>query len=82
MLDTATGIVPVKVDSVWVKLLPVFGEAIVIVPIPLAFPDKATCDILILYTTVQFEPDETVTVTPVATETVPALMAFCPDAIV
>ena len=59
-----------------------FGEARVIVPVPLALPCIATCDMFFPYTTVQTEPVEIVTVIPLATLTVPALNPLFPDAIV
>jgi hypothetical protein len=68
--------------KVSVKLLFVLGAAMVSVPVPLAFPEIATCDIVFLYTTVHTEPVETVTVMPELTDTVPALMPLFPAAIV
>jgi len=70
--------VPVFVGNVSVKLLFVLGAAMVSVPVPLAFPEIATCDIVFLYTTVHTEPVGTVTVIPEATDIGPALMAFLP----
>jgi hypothetical protein len=74
-------IVPVVVGTVNVMLLAVFSGVRVMLPprvvLSFRFPDM-----IILYTTVQTDPADTVTVIPVATEIVPADIAFDPTGIV
>ena len=83
MLSVVVASVPVASGSVSVRLVLVAGDATVNVAVPAALPAMVMFDMACApYTTVQTDPDGTVTEMPELMVTGPALIAFLPDVMV